>query len=92
METDKLINAKLPKAYQDGIFKYQPGLDNIPDWMTLQKNGWTKEEYSKFQKLIEIEHMKYVLNEAIADNEISKEEMSFAKQSINNAINEYNIM
>lgn len=86
---EELLNIKLPKKYKEGLFEYKEGLDNIPEWPLLQKNGWTFEEHLKLYKLIEIEHMNYVLNESLSSDEFSEEEM---KELIKNAINEYNKM
>lgn len=86
---EELLNIKLPKKYKEGLFEYKEGLDNIPEWPLLQKKGWTFEEHLKLYKLIEIEHMNYVLNESLSSDEFSEEEM---KELIKNAINEYNKM
>ena len=57
---EELLNIKLAKKYNEGLFEYKEGLDNIPEWPLLQKNGWIFEEHLKLYKLIEIEHMNYV--------------------------------
>lgn len=89
---EKLLNIKLPKEYKEGLFKYKEGLDNVPEWPILQKNGWTFEEHLKLCKLIEIEHMKYVLNDSLSSGEVSQEEVQETKKLIKDAINEYNEM
>lgn len=83
---ENLLNIKLPKKYEEGLFKYEEGIDSIPEWPMLQKNGWTFQEHLKLHKLVEIEHMKYLLDE------VSEDEMEEVTKLINNAINEYNQM
>ncbi|WP_040212392.1 hypothetical protein [Clostridium polynesiense] len=86
-----LIEIKLPKEYKENLFEYKPGLNNIPDWPLLKKGGWTFQEHLKLEKLIEIEYMKYVLQEAITNEDInSDDEMKQYKIMIKNAIEEYN--
>ncbi|MDY4079641.1 MAG: hypothetical protein SOY42_12810 [Clostridium sp.] len=46
----------------------------------------------KLYKLIEIEHMKYILNETLSSNQVSQEEVKEMKELVKNAINEYNEM
>lgn len=87
---EKLLNIKLPKKYKEGLFEYKEGLDSVPEWPLLQKNGWTFEKYLKLCKLVEIEHMNYVLNENLSSSEVSEEEVKEMKELIKNAINEYN--
>lgn len=89
---EELLNIKLPKEYKEGLFKYEEGLDNVPEWPILQKKGWTFEEHLKLYKLVEVEHMKYVLNESLSSNEVSQEEVKEMNELIKNAINEYNEM
>lgn len=89
---DKFLNLKLPDKYIEGLVKYEEGLDNIPEWIDLQKKGWAFEEYLKLEKLIEIEYMKYHLNEYKEDDEIELEEIKEAEQLIEKAIKEYNEM
>ncbi len=89
---EELLNIKLAKKYKEGLFEYKEGLDNIPEWPLLQKNGWIFEEHLKLYKLIEIEHMNYVLNESLSSGEFSEEETKEMKELIKNAINEYNKM
>lgn len=88
----ELIKLKLPKEYKEDIFKYEVGLDNVPDWLILQKHGWTFKEYLKLGSLVNIEHMKYLLKEAIKDNEITEDEVKKCEQMIKEAIKEYNEM
>lgn len=87
---EELIKLKLPNEYKEGLFEYKIGLDNVPDWPTLQKHGWTLKEYLKLETLVEIEHMKYSLNEAIKDNEIIEDEAKEYNQVIQEAIDKYN--
>lgn len=89
---EELIKIKLPKEYKEGLFQYKLGLDNVPDWPTLQKLGWTFKEHLKLEALVCIEHMKYSLNQAINDNEITEDEIKECKQMIDNTIKEYNAM
>ena len=89
---EKLLNIKLPKEYKEGLFEYEEGLDNVPQWPVLKKNGWTFEEHLKLYKLIEIEHMKYILNDSLLSGEVSQEEAKEISKLIRNAINEYNEM
>lgn len=87
---ERLLNIKLPDKYKDGLINYSLGLDNVPDWLALQEQGWTFQEHLKLEKLIEIEHMKYSLNEAINENEITREEIKEIEDLIANVIKEYN--
>lgn len=89
---EKLLNLKVPKIYKENLFIYEEGLDNAPEWIYAQKLGWSREEYSKLQKLIEIEYMKYLLNDEINDNKITEDEIKQANELIENAIIEYNEM
>ncbi|WP_434295883.1 hypothetical protein [Clostridium botulinum] len=88
----QLLKIKLPKEYKEGLIKYKFGLDNFPDWLMLQVQGWTFKEHLKLEKLISIEAIKYFLNEAIEDDEVTGEEINYAKKLINKAIEEYNAM
>lgn len=85
-----LIKLKLPKNYKEELFEYKIGLDNVPDWSTLQKHGWTFKEHSKLEKLVEIEHMKYLLKEYTYNNEATEEEIKECERRIKEAIGEYN--
>lgn len=87
---EELIKLKLPKKYKEGLFEYKIGLDNVPDWTTLQKYGWTFKEYSKLEKLVEIEHMKFLLKEDVYNNEATEEEIKECERMIKEAIGEYN--
>ncbi|EHK2440924.1 hypothetical protein KCL46_000946 [Clostridium perfringens] len=89
---EELIKLKLPKEYKEDVFKYEIGLDNVPDWPTLQKHGWTFKDHLKLESLVNIEHMKYSLKEAIKDNEITEDEVKECEQIIKVAIKEYNEM
>ncbi|HAT4348523.1 hypothetical protein [Clostridium perfringens] len=89
---EELIKLKLPKEYKEGLFEYQIGLDNVPDWPTLQKLGWTFKEHLKLEALVGIEHMKYSLKEAINDNEITEEEIKECNKIIEANIDKYNKM
>lgn len=89
---EDLLNIKLPQKYKEGLIDYQEGLDNVPNWLELSKKGFTWEEHLKLNKLVEIEAMKYILNDAIKDNEITNEEISESKKLIEKAIEEYNNM
>ena len=86
----ELIKLKLPKKYKEGLFEYKIGLDNVPEWPTLQKLGWTFKEHLKLEALVGIEHMKYSLNEAINENEITEDEIKECERMIKEAIGEYN--
>lgn len=85
-----LLNIKLPQEYKENLFQYKEGLDNVPNWIELKKKGYTWNEHLKLDKLIEIENMKYRLNEAINNNEVSDEEIQEAEYLIKNTIKEYN--
>lgn len=89
---EELIKLKLPKEYKEGLFEYKLGLDNVPDWPTLQKHGWTLKEHLKLESLVGIEHMKYSLKESIDDNEVTDEEIKECQKMIQEAIKEYNQM
>ena len=88
----ELLKIKLPKEYKEGLIKYELGLDNFPDWPMLQAQGWTFKEHLKLEQLISIEAIKYSLNEAIEYNEVTEEEINYAKKLIDKAIEEYNAM
>lgn len=88
----ELLKIKLPTEYKEGLIKYELGLDNFPDWPMLQVQGWNFKEHLKLEKLISIEAIKYSLNEAIEDDEVTEEEINYAKKLINKAIEEYNAM
>jgi len=87
---EQLLNIKLPDKYKEGLINYSHELDNVPDWPTLLKRGWTFKEHLKLEKLVEIEFIKYSLKEMIEDSEITEEEIKEAKEIIKNAIKEYN--
>lgn len=89
---EDILSIKLPQKYKEGLIDYQEGLDNVPNWLELSKKGFTWEEHLKLNKLVEIEAMKYILNDAIKDNEITNEEISESKKLIKKAIEEYNNM
>lgn len=89
---EDLLNLKLPKKYEEGLFKYELGLDNMPDWPEFLKNGWSFQDYMKLEKLVGIEHMKYILNDAIEDGEVSEEEIKELRELIEDAIKGYNEM
>lgn len=85
---EKLLNLKLPKIYEENLFVYELGLDNSPEWIDAIKKGWTRQEYEKLNKLIQIERLKYILN----DEELKKVEIKQINKLINKAIKEYNKM
>ncbi len=85
---EKLLNLKLPKIYEENLFVYKLGLDNCPEWIDAIKKGWTREEYEKLNKLIQIERLKYILN----NEELKKVEIKQINKLINKAIKEYNKM
>lgn len=87
---EKLLKLKMPKQYEENLFVYEEGLDNSPEWIELQRLGWSLQEYSKLQKLIEIEYMKYRLNDEINDNTVTPEEIKEINELIEDAIKEYN--
>lgn len=42
MKMDLLkIKSKLTNEYEEGLYVYEEGLDNIPQWPVLLENGWT---------------------------------------------------
>lgn len=85
-----LLKLKLPREYKDKLFEYHIGLDNVPDWLTLQKLGWTFKDHLKLESLVGIEHMKYSLKEAIEDDDVTDDVIKGCEQMIENAIKEYN--
>lgn len=85
---EQLLNINLPDKYIEGLIEYVPGLDNEPQWPELQKMGYTWEQHFKFNKLIEIEAMKY----ALMEDDISREEILEIEKMIQDAIEEYNNM
>ncbi|MBU8567577.1 hypothetical protein KM914_14230 [Virgibacillus pantothenticus] len=85
---DQLLNLTLPKKYKENLIQYTPGLDNVPEWIDLP--GYTKEQYKKLTILVSIEDMKYTLDEAMKDNEITQDEIELTKQMIDARIKEYN--
>ena len=87
---EKLLELKMPKQYEENLFVYEEGLDNVPDWIQLKQLGWSLQEYSKLQKLVEIEYMKYRLNDDINNNVVEEEEIKEINDLIKNAIEEYN--
>lgn len=87
-----LLQLKLPLKYQEGLFEYQEGLDNIPEWPALQKKGYTWDEHLKFNKLVSIEAMKYRLIEDKEDGNITSDEIKIIEEIIDQAIKEYNEM
>lgn len=89
---EELIKLKLPKEYKEGLFEYEIGLDNVPNWPTLQKAGWSFKDHLKLETLVGIEHMKYSLKEAVEDDEITEEEIKECEKMIDNAIKEYNMI
>lgn len=89
---EQLLNIKLPQKYKEGLLDYKEGVDIVPSWIELSEKGYSWEEHLKLNKLVEIEHMKYELKEAIEDNELTEEEIKEAERLILNAINEYNEM
>ncbi|HBZ09127.1 MAG TPA: hypothetical protein DEO65_04455 [Bacillus bacterium] len=40
---------------------HEEGLDNIPDWPEMMKQGMSFDEYMKFRKQKNIERMEYML-------------------------------
>lgn len=89
---EELLNIKLPQKYVDGLIEYKEGLDTVPDWLELSEKGYTWDEHLKLNKLVGIEAMKYTLNEAIENKEVTEEEIEEAKMLIEKAIEEYNEM
>jgi hypothetical protein len=89
---EELLNIKLPEKYVEGLIKYEDGIDNVPSWPELNEKGYTWDEHMKLNKLVEIEAMKYTLNSAIDDDELTEEQIKEGKVLIDKAIEEYNEM
>jgi len=85
-----LLDLKLPRKYKENIIQYTPMLDGAPEWIDFAEKGYSMNDYHKFTKLYAIESMKYHLNEAIEENEISKADALEAQKLIDEAIQEYN--
>lgn len=86
------MNLDLPDVYEENLFKYVPGIDNVPDYIDLIFKGYSMEKCDKLLKLVSIEHTKYTLNEAIKDGSVSEDEVEYGKQVIAELIEEYNKM
>lgn len=86
------MNLTLPEVYEENLFEYVPGIDNVPEIIDLIPKGYTMEHCLKLRKLVTIEGTKYTLNELINDGEISEDEIESAKQFITELIEEYNNM
>lgn len=85
-----LLQLKLPSKYKENLIQYIHALDGVPEWIDFAEKGYTMQEYRKFTKLYSIESMKYHMNEAIKENEISDSEIEEAQKLIKRAIQEYN--
>ncbi len=86
------MNLTLPDVYEENLFEYVPGIDNVPELVDLIPKGYTMEHCLKLHKLVDIEMTKYTLKEAIEDGDISEDEIEFGKQVIAELIDEYNNM
>lgn len=85
----KLFELELPKIYQEGLFEYKPMIDGYPELIDRPK-GYSYEKFCKLNKLIQIELLKYNINEARKNMELTAEEIKEAEFLIEEAINEYN--
>ncbi len=85
---EELLKLKLPKNYEKDLFKYQEGLDNVPDFIELIGKGYSKDQYEKLNILVDVERMKYELQEDA--EELSDEDMEYIKELIEKRIEEYN--
>ncbi len=81
------MNLELPERYIENLFEYQHTLDGVPEWIDFAGEGYSMQKYRKFLKLYTIERMKYILNEAIQDDEMVE-----VNKLIQEAIQEYNEM
>lgn len=82
------MNLTLPDVYEENLFEYVPGIDNVPELIDLIPKGYTMKHCRKLHKLVSIEATKYTLKEAIEDGEITREEIEFIAEMIE----EYNNM
>lgn len=88
----QLLQLELPKKYKGKVFEYIPSLDGIPDMKDYIDFGYTLEQYKKFSKLVQIEYLKYKLDEELEYDEITDDEKALIHQMIDTTIKEYNEM
>lgn len=86
------MNLTLPDVYEENLFEYVPGIDNVPELIDLIPKGYTMKHCRKLHKLVSIEATKYTMKEAIEDGEITSEEIEYGHQIIAEMIEEYNNM
>lgn len=89
---EQLLNLELPSKYKENLIQYTPTIDGVPEWIDFAEKGYSMQKYHKFTKLYAIEYMKFHLDEAIKENEVSDSELTEARKLIEEAISEYNEM
>lgn len=86
-----ILEKKPPNKYEEGFFRYSPGLDTFPEDIHFILAGFTFKEIEKMHKLYFIEFMKYQLEESKdTDEDVSPEEIEEGKMRIAELIAQYN--
>lgn len=49
------MNLTLPDVYEENLFEYVPGIDNVPELIDLIPKGYTMKHCLKLHKLVDIE-------------------------------------
>lgn len=87
---NNLFLKKPPKQYTEDFIKYVPGFDTFPELIDFVLNGFTMEEAERMRSIYRIEQLKYLIDTAKNDEDVSEEEINESKTILAEMISNYN--
>ena len=87
---NNLFLKKPPKQYIENFIKYEPGFDTFPELIDFVMNGFTMEEAERMRSIFRIEALRYQIDAAKNDEDISEEEINEGKAILAEMISNYN--